>query len=600
MRKNADLPNYIPSGIMEEKGRDGLVGRNTGDTTVPVNDSGLEGALALRDADQTYRIILETLDEGVAVITPRGMVLYCNRRLAEILNMPGEKIRGRMIADFCPNEYHPLIMSLVRQDPGGRSKEEIRLRDPAGGMIPVQVSCSGLHLKSSVLCLIFTDLRGLKAAQADLEKANALLEKMVRKRTRMLLQKNLSLRKEISRRNILEQKLGRLQDEAEIEKKRLESILEIIPSGVIMISDPGRRIVYANKRVMTLFGADDALGCDFIRWSHFTRIKTMEGTPYSAENLPAVRALAKGESVFNEELIFEQQSGTSITVSTSAVPLFDKRGRLVAGIAVFDDVTSHKLAEQVLKRDKETLEDLIKKRTDELLSAQAELKKKERLSEIGTLAATVAHELRNPLAVIGIIAYNLNRETRDRPELARYIEDIEKKISQSSQIIDNLLSYSRIKLPQYENVPVYELINSCLLETKEYFKDKDVRLTVNVSTLKQKPLRADLFQVNQILNNVLRNAWEAAPRSGGKIDVSGGFENGRVVIKIKDNGHGIPAEHIDNVFKPFFTLKSKGTGLGLAVCREMIHLHDGKIELASTQGKGTTVTLHLPQGVPYE
>jgi PAS domain S-box-containing protein len=195
MRKNADLPNYIPSGIMEEKGRDGLVGRNTGDTTVPVNDSGLEGALALRDADQTYRIILETLDEGVAVITPRGMVLYCNRRLAEILNMPEEKIRGRMIADFCPNEYHPLIMSLMRQGPGGRCKEEIRLRDPAGGMIPVQVSCSGLHLKSSVLCLIFTDLREVRAAQADFEKANALLEKMVRKRTRMLLQKNLSLRK---------------------------------------------------------------------------------------------------------------------------------------------------------------------------------------------------------------------------------------------------------------------------------------------------------------------------------------------------------------------------------------------------------------------
>ncbi len=426
MRTKTYHQKYIHASETEENGRGGAVIRKRENNEVQAAGSGGDEVFALPGADQTYRSILETLNEGVAVITPRGKVLYCNRCLAEILCLPAEKILGGKITDFCQSEYHPALTSLMEKGLGGRCKGEIGLRDEGDGMIPVQVSCNSLYLESPVLCLIFTDLRGVKDAQLNLETARAQLEK------------------------------------------------------------------------------------------------------------------------------------------------------------------------------KKTIEVLVKKRTNELLNAQAELKKKERLSEIGTLAATVAHELRNPLAVIGIIAYNLKRETRNQPELAKYIEDIDKKISQSSQIIDNLLSYSRIKPPRYEDVPVYELINNCLLETKENFKDKEVELSTNVSSLRQQTLRADLFQVNQILNNVLRNAWEAAPRSGGKIGVSGKFEKGHIVIKIRDNGNGIPPEHIENVFKPFFTLKSKGTGLGLAVCREMIRLHDGKIELASVQGKGTTVTLFLPQGAPHE
>ena len=108
-------------------------------------------------------------------------------------------------------------------------------------------------------------------------------------------------------------------------------------------------------------------------------------------------------------------------------------------------------------------------------------------------------------------------------------------------------------------------------------------------------IEADSLQMAEIFNNVLNNACDAIPPSTGKIEITGTLEEGAIKIVIKDNGAGIKPDDMDKVFDPFFTTKSKGTGLGLSVCLQIINLHEGKIELQSKEGEGTTVTITLPR-----
>ena len=120
---------------------------------------------------------------------------------------------------------------------------------------------------------------------------------------------------------------------------------------------------------------------------------------------------------------------------------------LLATIAQGHDITERKIAEEVLKRDKDTIEKLVVKRTQELLNVQVELERSKRLSDIGTLAATVAHELRNPLGVIRTAVYNIKRKAKNEA-LESHLSNIQKKVSDSDRIINDLLFYARIRLPQ--------------------------------------------------------------------------------------------------------------------------------------------------------
>ena len=107
----------------------------------------------------------------------------------------------------------------------------------------------------------------------------------------------------------------------------------------------------------------------------------------------------------------------------------------------------------------------------------------------------------------------------------------------------------------------------------------------------------DPFQIREVFNNILDNACQAVSSPGGTLSVSADTSRPDIVsIRFKDNGPGIAAEDMEKIFEPFFTKKSKGTGLGLTVCREMLHLNGGEIVVASKVSKGTTFTITLPRG----
>jgi len=230
---------------------------------------------------------------------------------------------------------------------------------------------------------------------------------------------------------------------------------------------------------------------------------------------------------------------------------------------------------------------------EEARIAQIRMAEMKRLADIGTLAATVAHELRNPLAAIRIAAYNIKRKACD-PQLGSHISNIEKKVGESDQIIDNLLFYSRVRTPKKESVDLCAIVKDCAELSKRRFKDRAVKLRLKLGAIRDVILPADPLLMKELFGNVLNNAFDAIPERDGAIKLSGEMGEGAITVLVEDNGIGIERENLGKIFDPFFSTKSKGTGLGLSICSQIVNLHSGKIGIKSGKGKGTIVSITLP------
>ncbi|OGF48689.1 MAG: hypothetical protein A2231_00915 [Candidatus Firestonebacteria bacterium RIFOXYA2_FULL_40_8] len=275
-------------------------------------------------------------------------------------------------------------------------------------------------------------------------------------------------------------------------------------------------------------------------------------------------------------LTIKHISGRLTDVLYNAAVYRNEAGEIAGVFAAARDITEYKKMEK------------------KLAATQQELNDSKRLSDIGTLAATVAHELRNPLAAIRIAIYNVKRKANNR-DLDRHVENIEKKIEESNHIINNLLFYSRIKLPQLEEIKVVNVLDECIEMAKKRFYKKKVKLLLNNKGIKRLQIYADTYQMNELFSNILNNAFDALPDKNGEITVESKIADNRFVkISIKDNGNGIEKENLEKIFDPFFTTKARGTGLGLSVCNQITYLHGGKIEVKSEVKKGTTLNIILP------
>jgi len=251
-------------------------------------------------------------------------------------------------------------------------------------------------------------------------------------------------------------------------------------------------------------------------------------------------------------------------------------------------------AHEILRRDRETFERLVDERTAELVEIHHELDKARHLSDIGMLASTVAHELRNPLGVIKTAVYNINRK-KQGGALDKHLATIDKKIDESNQIITNLLMYARIKQPVYEAVRIRDLLRESVESAKARNEGRHVAFRDECGPVESVVATLDPFQIMEVMSNIIANAVQAIPaEGGGTVALSARAVDGMLRILVSDTGAGIDPDILPHVFEPFFTSKSKGTGLGLSLCKELVSLHNGSINIESEPGKGTTVTVVLP------
>lgn len=253
-----------------------------------------------------------------------------------------------------------------------------------------------------------------------------------------------------------------------------------------------------------------------------------------------------------------------------------------------------KKVEEVLKSDREIFEKMVQDRSKQLLEAEKELDKARRLADMGMLAASIAHELRNPLAAIQIAAYNIKKKDVGAL-LEKHISNIEKKVAESDQIINNLLFYARLKSAHHERISIYDLLNECIDMAEKRFDGKNVVISRNFDSISGLVIDADPLQMRELFNNIFNNAFDAIAGKEGKIKIRAEqADAGHVAIYIKDNGIGIDEENLSKIYDPFFTTKSKGTGLGLTVASQIVYLHDGAMDIQSKKGEWAEVAVVLP------
>ena len=217
----------------------------------------------------------------------------------------------------------------------------------------------------------------------------------------------------------------------------------------------------------------------------------------------------------------------------------------------------------------------------------------EKLATLGQLAASVAHEINNPLAVIMGRAEFLDSEIDDDdPIIQKSIKTIENESEKAASTVQRFLTFARQSEPELKLVNVNKLLdNSIGLASHLAIMEK---VTLDKEFGGQIPdILIDPRQIEQVFINLILNAIQAM-RAGGKLTVCSEQKDGIVEIRFSDTGSGISAENMIKIFNPFFTTKKAGTGLGLAICKQILEKHGGTIKIESDPGMGTTVYVTLP------
>jgi signal transduction histidine kinase len=293
--------------------------------------------------------------------------------------------------------------------------------------------------------------------------------------------------------------------------------------------------------------------------------------------------LTQAQGQRDQDMVLARPSngeGTPIRVSSSV--FFSHTGEILGAFLVINDLTTIKQLELQVRR------------TD-------------RLASLGTLAAGMAHEIKNPLVSIKTFTQLLPERYEDDDFRQTFFSLVGGEVKRIDRIVNQLLRFSRPAKPNLTATRLHEVIDSALKLMTQQLRQKNISLTLSLDASSDS-IRADGDQLSQALINLFLNAIEAMT-DGGRLTVRtkgvnpNGFSNAftserlvppQIEVTIQDTGEGIPAEAITHIFDPFFTTKDQGTGLGLSVAHGIVHEHNGIIDAKSEPGQGTTFTILLP------
>ncbi len=311
--------------------------------------------------------------------------------------------------------------------------------------------------------------------------------------------------------------------------------------------------------------------------------------------LEHVERLLSGQDDVSEYQIV-RKDGESRWLRDHAHPMWDEaQGRVLRIYGAAEDITARVQAETALREYAERLEDMVEARTGELLEAQEQLLREERLALLGQLAGAVAHELRHPLGVITNVAYYLKMKLPSPDEaFSEHLEIMEAEAKAATKIVSDLLEFGRMVQPERAQVGVSDLIDSALEGSTP---GENIRVSTRTES-DLSPAFVDSQQIAQVLRNLIRNACESMPE-GGDLTISADepMPQETIRIQVSDTGTGIPPENLQKIFKPLFTTKPRGIGLGLAISQKLVEANGGRIEVQSEEGKGSTFVVWLPVSI---
>ncbi len=343
-------------------------------------------------------------------------------------------------------------------------------------------------------------------------------------------------------------------------EERYRRLIAISPYAIFV--NRGDRILFANDQAIKLFGAvkaEEILGKSPLDLFHPDYHRVIQERIHElVEGRPQV-------PMFEEKVL--TLGGKPVDVEVSAARFVDEEGPAI--LVMLRDIGERK-------------------------RLQEQLRKTERIAELGTVASGMAHEIGTPMNVIlGRAEYLMDRVTDE--SIKKGLQTIVTQVERITRVMNQLLSFARRKTPERGALDLKQVVEDSL----EMFHERLVRSRIQVELSLADPcpmVLADADQMSQVMINLVMNAVHAMPE-GGTLRVTLAPEPQMVRLTVADTGHGIPREVIKKIFDPFFTTKEfgKGTGLGLTVVKGIIEEHQGSIAVESQEGAGTTFTILLPQ-----
>lgn len=361
---------------------------------------------------------------------------------------------------------------------------------------------------------------------------------------------------------------ARLYTEVQDGRRYNETLLDCLASGVVAC-DAQRRLTVINREACRLLGLDPAaaIGCG------------IEALPESV-SLPMSDALDTGHTRRDFDMHVGTGGGTTLRGASSLVT--GHRGRALGALLVFNDVTA-------------------------LVRLEARVRRSDRLASVGTIAAGMAHEIKNPLVSLKTFVQLLPRSFDDADFRTTFTPLIESEVNRIDQVVNQLLNFARPAAPTLDPVHVHEVLDRTLNLVDIQYRNRN--LTVERAfAAPADVVEADKSLLEQVFVNLYFNAMDAM-QPGGRLTVATRIAETasaerdlwgvpvmhlRLCVSVGDTGHGIAAEHLPHIFDPFYTTKADGWGLGLSIAHGIVKQHGGAMDVESEPGRGTVFSVLLP------
>lgn len=536
----------------------------------------LEREIAIRkEAEGRFRTLMESAPDALLYVNDKGKIVMANIQAEGLFKYPKEELVGKEVEELMPERFRSLHKKHREEyfkDPtaramGGHGYEPYG-RASDGREFPVDISLSPVKTAEGIFVL--ADIRDVTERKIAEEKI----------RRGYYYQKAISTILQISLENItFEKKLENILDEI--------ISMPIIPSlkmGCIFLIEEERPDVLLMK----------------VQRGYPEHVKEACSTVPVGECLCGLSALS-GQIVVceSDERFHNQRYKDMFSHSNYCIPIVSMGKSLgVISILLKSGYKRNKEDDDFMNSIAKTVAGVIERHKMELEKQrlQEQLIQAEKLSALGRLTANVAHEIRNPLTMIGGYAKRLLKKIADEKE-KEYIDVIASEVDRLEKILKSVLTYSREIRLDLKRHNIIDVVEETLKTFELACQEKNIKVQKNFFEVPE--ILIDKDRIKEVISNIVSNAIDFMPE-GGLLTISVLQEPVKEIpylcIKITDTGVGIPSDKLRLVFEPFFTTKvmEKGTGLGLAISKKIVEDHGGFIKVESTVGKGSTFSIYIP------
>lgn len=562
--------------------RSGLV-----DALVIYGDEG-EKVYTIQGAEQAYRVLVESINEGAVTLIGDGTILYCNCHFAEMLNTPQEAIIGSSIHKYISPEYKTIFSALLLQGLQGSCRNEVNLLSKDGLRIPVMASLKSFDAGSGPgVCLVTADLTEQKRSE-ELTRQEALSADRFSEFSKLLVEVSLNDQAimEFAARSAVQlvgdaciirllsadhqwlEPAGHYYPNADIDQAFQEVLAKVTlhaDEGIVgRVVQSGEPVILPSRKLIL---ADSGIKPEFAVLLKRLKASCLLVVPIRTRH-----------QVIGALMLMRLSNGKAYTPQDLA------NSQRIA------DQMALALTNAQLSSD---LQDALQKEQ----TMQLQLIQAEKLSALSRMMASVVHEINNPMQAIKNWVFLARSATPDNTPQAEYLNMVSLETERISKLVSNLrVFYRPPKAEPMQPLDLYITLQEVRLMLDTHLRHQNIVWQV-VNPPDSLWVRGMADQLKQVFLNICLNAIEAMQPEGGVITVSSFVSQSRneIVAAVKNTGPGIRPENMPKIFEPFFTTKENGTGLGLAICYEIIQSHSGTISVESTPDKGTTFTIRLPR-----